>query len=519
MSEKAENDKSVNDKTSTVKEGDITNDKTSTINATDNTNATDNANVINDVKETDNTNVKELAEEKVDELTQALNGIQYLRDANSGVLEKMKQIENKVVFRRFYFPGKTVVLQTFEETLNSENPGFDPRSLPEYIQEARQNGFYRHIIAWNPYNAQYQTMSFADVDQVLRSKLDLDNMNTANKYLKITGGMTSADKQKVKDSVISVLASLDYFDKFAIFFNPIEDATDFTEDEANAITKFYRVDMNSSRKMLVAKINQTAYDFKTLNYGYFAEPQYAFDVAQYIAQYNEYKVQFDEYKQQIWEILRNCPNITLQGNYVGGVFQGNININQSNDVQNQLTTVQQSEATTIPLAEYEQIIAELEAKKQALENAINDTNDKTTIDETSKTATNEENVGDGINKVTKSSDVTGTSKTTTNEENSSERIDKKESTNDTTSNGTNDVKTNDTSTSEGKVDEKKTSEGSTNNETNDANVSKDKTSKNNKTLIIIIIVVVALLLIGIVVFFIVRNHKQKKQVQQYDENM
>lgn len=290
--------------------------------------------------------VSQLSEQQREDITQALDAVDALRALNSGTIEQIEKIERQITYRRFYFYGQEVKLHLDGEPgLNVQVPddvvyikdnwnmSFDPRYLPDYIEAAKQYQFYKHVIRFDPYSGKFVSSSFYDVNDLLSKDILIGNTNDKSKYLSVPATVTDDAKTKIRDELIGVIASMEYFGKWESFLKEFDD---YTKNEIEMIRKYYKATYNSKIKQIAELTGQSINEFKELDYGYFADQNLAFDSAKYIGELEKYEVQYNEYKKKLWDILSNCNSLSLAGNRVSGTFvvsgESQINITQTNEM-------------------------------------------------------------------------------------------------------------------------------------------------------------------------------------------
>ena len=106
-----------------------------------------------------NEKIAELNDGEKESVVSALSSLEPLMMLNKDVLDKLEKIDKELVYRRFYFPGGTPKLymkgdqadtNEIHYVQDNTDGGFDPRFIKDYIAEAKQNGFHRHVIVYNP---------------------------------------------------------------------------------------------------------------------------------------------------------------------------------------------------------------------------------------------------------------------------------------------------------------------------------------------------------------------------------
>lgn len=224
---------------------------------------------------------------------------------NGDTYQKMKNLEQKIVFKKFYFPGNDVVLKV------TDNPDslskWDPRYIQDYVEQAKQNGWYRWFVYYRPATntteGGWKPMSTTDAEKELSYYIDIDGMPFDKK------------DQWGLEYVASILASLVYFDKLKIltdkysyYFEP--------DTLINAVGNYTSL-MYKYLEKLIGLIGQDSDEFIREDRGWMANSNYlAFDSEYDAMELAALEKEYNEYKAQIWEILKNlnvlqlCTNIT-----------------------------------------------------------------------------------------------------------------------------------------------------------------------------------------------------------------
>ena len=113
----------------------------------------------------------------------SLSDVAQFQGLDSGLLEKLENLETKILYRSYYFQGglpKKFVNGVGTDTENIHYDGFseerdlfsawNPRYLDEYIEQAKQYGFHKHFLYYDGNNVNHitfadATIKFNHVDQ------------------------------------------------------------------------------------------------------------------------------------------------------------------------------------------------------------------------------------------------------------------------------------------------------------------------------------------------------------------
>lgn len=294
-------------------------------------------------------------EKDEDNLTKALAAIPELRAVYGKSLAEMEQIDKEITFRRFYFYGTTVTLKTDLSSVTD----FDPRYLSEYVSLAKHNGFYRHIVRWNPGTSSFVTTDFQEAWRVFNSNVSQSSKNSKQYPFIISNPSDSVTLTKRRDTVTACLAALLYFGKmerFAIEYG------DLMSVPLDALISTYSQQIRMQELDLADFVGQAADEFQLNDYGWLAPEYLAFDVGGYVAKLESYRKEYEEYKAQLWSILKNCQSLALSGNYLNSTIVAgdgaNVSISQMNQIVQQLQEMPQvpqpAERVTIEPAPYEE---------------------------------------------------------------------------------------------------------------------------------------------------------------------
>lgn len=268
---------------------------------------------------------KEIAEQA----SSAMAGLEELALLDNGALSKIEELEKKIFYRQFYFPGDAAVKRLpglgtdTKDVKYDQIPGdrdlftrWDPRYLDDYIQQAQQNGFYRHFLYFDGNDV--KSISYDEAFERLHGCLN------GTGVLKGVGGCTEAN-------VYGILAGLRYMDKLDSFMKEFRVDLGMSKKEVEQMINLYGADIVSvADKQLKRVIGQTKDEFIGKDYGWQAESiEYAFDVSQYAKEWNDAQEEYMKYKNKIWEILKNTNALNLCTNKTSGIQVGDVNIQQA----------------------------------------------------------------------------------------------------------------------------------------------------------------------------------------------
>lgn len=225
---------------------------------------------------------------------------------------KLEELDNKLAFRRFYFPGGVPTLMT-EHINDSEH--WDLRTMEKYINEAKQYGFHKHFLI--PTGKKYTKLahcSFKDAKQKLSSCVDWTEAKV------ISGGVCSVS------DITSIVAGLIYFGKEEVYVEYAKEPEDAEQirDLAENLPDFEK-----AINQLGESIGQTPDEFLTLNVGYYAyDDSLAFDSTELAGEIAKYEAKYKEFKAKLWSLLADAGMIQICANRVNAMGN-NLNITQS----------------------------------------------------------------------------------------------------------------------------------------------------------------------------------------------
>lgn len=233
---------------------------------------------------------------------------------NDPTAKKIKDLEDIVVHKRYYFPGKNYNLKEYEgEDMLSQ---FDPRWLPEYVDLANKNGFYQWLIFYDT-DGGVQTMKPISFTQILNRIMGMLNCQTSFPML---WEQLERNQGNLK-WLISALVSLDYFGKLDAF---VEDSAwicsncNFTKQcLRNILDKAELLDMTMDYKLrLNQTIGQTGNAFVRDDIGWLAPMSLAFNCENEVAELTKLHVEYQKVCDRLWDILYKsgqvqiCSNVT-----------------------------------------------------------------------------------------------------------------------------------------------------------------------------------------------------------------
>lgn len=408
----------------------------------------------------------------------ALSSLEPLMMLNKDILDKLERIDKELVYRRFYFPGGTPKLymkgdqadtNEIHYVQDNTDGGFDPRFIKDYIAEAKQNGFHRHVIVYNPSSSKYEAKSFDQLKNLLQTYYINDK--TVD-YIRNSRGITAFEKQVKQESMAALFASLIYFDKYELFMDEFK--REFKPDQMEKVMAYYDDFIQNELYRLSDAIGQSAEDFVKNDYGWMGPESLAFDASIFVEDYAKYKAEYDKLKDQIWQWLSQITSLNLCANRVSGIYQASdeaqINLTQMSNCYQSVKTAMENESAT----------------------GKTDENNKSTPDSTENSS--DTNTGSGARadntKVNDNSDVPSTPssnqpKITPASTSASDNSDPSKSTDD------------------------KPSKDKPKAETNEK-PSKDKNgSKKVSGVVVIVIILVAVLLIGLILTFVIKSSSKK----------
>lgn len=301
-----------------------------------------------------NEKLAELNEGEKESVVSALSSLEPLMILNKDVLDKLEQIDKELVYRRFYFPGGTPKLymkgnqadtDEIHYVQDNTDGGFDPRFIKDYIAEAKQNGFHRHVIVYNPSSSKYEAKSFDQLKNLLQTYYINDK--TVD-YIRNSRGITTFEKQLKQESMAALFASLIYFDKYELFMNEFK--REFKPDQMEKVMAYYDEFIQDELYRLGDTIGQSAEDFVENDYGWMGPESLAFDASIFIEDYTKYKAEYDKLKDQIWQWLSQITSLNLCANRVSGIYQASdeaqINLTQMSNCYQSVKTAMENETET-----------------------------------------------------------------------------------------------------------------------------------------------------------------------------
>lgn len=301
-----------------------------------------------------NEKLAELNEGEKESVVSALSSLEPLMMLNKDVLDKLEQIDKELVYRRFYFPGGTPKLYMKGDQADTDeihyvqdntDGGFDPRFIKDYIAEAKQNGFHRHVIVYNPSSSKYEAKSFDQLKNLLQTYYINDK--TVD-YIRNSRGVTTFEKQLKQESMAALFASLIYFDKYELFMNEFK--REFKPDQMEKVMDYYDEFIQNELYRLADTIGQSAEDFVENDYGWMGPESLTFDASIFIEDYTKYKAEYDKLKDQIWQWLSQITSLNLCANRVSGIYQASdeaqINLTQMSNCYQSVKTAMENETET-----------------------------------------------------------------------------------------------------------------------------------------------------------------------------
>ena len=269
---------------------------------------------------------------QLDHTADTMSSIDDLKILNDGALQKLQALENEIMYRQFYFPGctvklhihgkapsnppKDVVYDGIEDNKSIFDNDFDPRYLPDYIERAQKNGFYKHFLYYDG-NA-VKTISFSEAYDLLHVCI--------NTYNATVNTNTAGCSEKV---IYGILGGLSFFDKIDCFLDEFGPSLNMSKDDFRKLLIKGDVIVKEGDKQLANVIGQSKDRFVKDNYGWQShEEKYAFDINEFKNEWNKAQKDLKEYKEKIWEILKNTKALQVCGNSTSGVQAGDVTINQ-----------------------------------------------------------------------------------------------------------------------------------------------------------------------------------------------
>lgn len=301
-----------------------------------------------------NEKLAELNEGEKESVVSALSSLEPLMILNKDVLDKLEKIDKELVYRRFYFPGGVPKLymkgdqpdtNEIHYVQDNTDGGFDPRFIKDYIAEAKQNGFHRHVIVYNPSSSKYEAKSFDQLKNLLQTYYINDK--TVD-YIRNSRGATTFEKQIKQESMAALFASLIYFDKYELFMNEFK--REFKPDQMEKVMAYYDDFIQNELYRLSDAIGQSAEDFVKNDYGWMGPESLAFDASIFVEDYAKYKAEYDKLKDQIWQWLSQITSLNLCANRVSGIYQASdeaqINLTQMSNCYQSVKTAMENETET-----------------------------------------------------------------------------------------------------------------------------------------------------------------------------
>ena len=298
-----------------------------------------------------NEQLAQLNESEKESVVSALSSLEPLMILNKDVLDKLEKIDKELVYRRFYFPGGTPKLymkgdqadtNEIHYVQDNTDGGFDPRFIKDYIAEAKQYGFHRHVIVYNPSSSKYEAKSFDQLKSLLQTYYINDK--TVD-YIRNSRGITTFEKQVKQESMAALFASLIYFDKYKLFMDEFK--REFKAEQMEKVMAYYDDYIQNEIYRLTNAIGQTHEDFVKNDYGWMGPESLAFDASIFIADYAKYKAEYDKLKDQIWQWLSQITSLNLCANRVSGIYQASdeaqINLTQMSNCYQSVKTAMENE--------------------------------------------------------------------------------------------------------------------------------------------------------------------------------
>lgn len=237
------------------------------------------------------------------------------------IFTKISEVEKQIDYRRFYFPGSTVVLKVLgkDETIKTGD-GWDPRYLKEYVNIANERGFERWMLA--PIGVtdinSFKPINYDDVNKALTYGIDW--LNNPEKYVEGSG--------YTLESVAEYVAPL-------VYFNKIEDYIKNGNGMPNDLDYFNNwLELDIINKAVTTKLTvmekafkRSATQFQKLDTGYYATINQAFDAEKLTQQLVEYNEEYSKYKAKLWKLIEGSSVLQLCFNY-SNMTGNNIDVNQ-----------------------------------------------------------------------------------------------------------------------------------------------------------------------------------------------
>lgn len=286
-----------------------------------------------------------ISQKSADNAAAGLAGIKELAMLDDGTLKDLERIEREIFFRQFYFPGGQPVLRL--PGLGKDKPGkykydqipgerylfddWDPRYIPEYIQQAGQKGFHRHFLYFN--GVSVETISYDDAADKL--------------YYAIEG---NGFKDSDANVAYGILSGLIYMDKLKTFCDEFKSKLGKTKLDLETMANLGRSYVSIADQQLKKVIGQSKDTFISKDNGWYTrDMKYAFDVSEFAREWEEKQAVYQEYKNKIWEILKNVQNLNLCTNNSSGINVGNVTIKQETEclmkIQNDTNIIEQPTGT------------------------------------------------------------------------------------------------------------------------------------------------------------------------------
>ena len=274
--------------------------------------------------------------------------VSELRVLSDGALDKIAAIEQKLLYRSFYFPGTEIYLRKAgmgKDTIGSDGtivkydniPGmddktfehWDPRYLPEYVKEAQSRGFEKYFLYSN--GKDIKSMNFEQAESKLRNCLKPDGSRKEDQTLCPSNEITG------------IVAGLDFFDKLGGFKQYLLETKSMLP--YGAISEYLKL-TTTNRDMFdkdlmnfLGGITKTQFKDPSRKMGFQDrswkntkenEPwKYVFDTGTLMKEWYEVKAQYDVYMKRVWEILSKTNALQICGNVNNSTSIGDVSINQA----------------------------------------------------------------------------------------------------------------------------------------------------------------------------------------------
>ena len=275
------------------------------------------------------------SDEQKDVITKTVASLDDLKVlTNDPIFKKLDEIERKLTYKRFYFPGSEIKLFVEGEGVDNDDThyvsdfygmSFDPRFVKEYIYLAKLNGYEKHVLYYDPIEGKFKTANYEIIDKYFRAMWDIINESIKKVY-----AIDVVQKEQNINILASYLAALIYFAKEDDFIHDMEGAEGYLQSFYNS----YGNKVNSYIRKIGNYTGKTKDEFIQENYGFLAEPNLAFNAEQEIDEYLKYQEEYQEFKEKLWKIFSQVSTLQLCASSISGIQQAsgssNITLQQYN---------------------------------------------------------------------------------------------------------------------------------------------------------------------------------------------